>query len=189
MATSLISSIQTISGNQPRIRDIPEAATQTFLAGTPVALNGSGNVIAWAGSIVTSLVGAIIGITKNPGKNLTTAGTAQQLTQGSVPNQTLAQNIQRPYFDPDGATLLETAADDTIFVGQVGPAQTVTQANVGVQYGLTKDSDNHWYVDTAKTTVGTNTCVIIVKLDPNDLSATPRGVYFRFVVGNVQPVV
>lgn len=188
MATSLMNSIQTVSGNQPRIRDIPEAATQTFLAGTPVALNASGDVIAWAGSIVTNLVGAIIGIAKNPGKNLTTAGTAKQLSQGSVPYQTSAVNIQRPYFDPDGATLLETADPDTIFQGQVGPAQTVTQANVGVPYGITKDSDNHWYVDTAKTTQGTNTCVMIVKLDPNDQSATPRGVYFRFIVGYVQPI-
>lgn len=188
MATALITSIQTVSGNQPRIRDIPEAATQTFLAGTPVALNASGNVIAWAGSIVTNLVGAIIGIAKNPGKSLATAGVALQLTQGSVPNQSAAVNIQRPYFDPDGATLLETADPDTIFQGQVGPAQTVTQANVGVPYGMTKDSDGHWYVDTSKTTVGTNTCVMIVKLDPNDQSATPRGVYFRFIVGYVQPI-
>lgn len=188
MATSLISSIQTISGNQPRIRDIPEAATQTFLAGTPVALDASGDVIAWAGVIVTALVGAVIGIAKNAGKNLTTAGTAQQLSQGSVPNQASAKNIQRPYFDPDGATLFEVAVDDTIFQGQVGPLQTALQSDVGIPYGMSKDSDNHWYVDKTKTTVGTNTLVTIVKLDPNDQSATPRGVYFRFIVGNVQPI-
>lgn len=188
MATSLMNSVQTISGNQPRIRDIPEAATQTFLAGTPVALNASGNVIAWAGVIVTNLVGAIIGIAKNPGKSLTTAGTPKQITQGSVPNQPLAQNIQRPFFDPDGATLLEVADPDTIFQGQVGPAQSVTQANVGVPYGITIDTDNHWYVDTAKVTVGTNTAVMIVKLDPNDQATVKRGVYFRFIVGNVQPI-
>lgn len=186
MATSLISSIQSVSGNQPRIRDIPEAATQTFLAGTPVALNASGDVIAWAGSILTALTGAIIGIGKNPGKNLTVAGTAQQLSQGSVPNQPLAQNIQRPYFDPDGNTLFETADPDTIFIGQVGPAQSVTQANVGVAYGISIDTDNHWFVDTSKLTV--NSCVMIVKLDPNDQAATKRGVYFRFIVGNVQPI-
>jgi hypothetical protein len=188
MATSLINSVQTISGNQPRIRDIPEAATQTFKSGTPVALNSSGDVIAWAGTVYATTVGAIIGIAKNFGKNLTVAGTPQQITQGSVPYQSSAQNIQRPYFDPDGATLLETADPDTIFQGQVGPSQSVTQANVGVQYGLTIDSDGHWYVDTTKSTAGTNTAVIIVKLDPDDQSATPRGVYFRFVVGAVQPI-
>jgi len=188
MATNIMQSVQTVSGNQPRIANIPEAATQTFLAGTPVALNSSGDVIAWAGSIVTNLVGAIIGICKNPGKDLTTAGTAKQITQGSVPNQPDAVNIQRPYFDPDGSTLFETADPDTIFSGQVGPSQSVTQANVGVQYGISEDSDDHWYVDTTKTTVGTNTCVIVVGLDPNDQAAVKRGVYFRFVVGNVQPI-
>lgn len=188
MATSLMNSVQTISGNQPRIRGILEAATQTFLAGTPVALNASGNVIAWAGVIYATTVGAIIGVAKNPGKSLTTAGTPKQITQGSVPNQPLAQNIQRPYFDPDGATLLETADPDTIFQGQVGPAQSVTQANIGVQYGLTIDTDGHWYVDTAKVTAGTNTAVIVVRLDPNDQATVKRGVFFRFVVGAVQPI-
>lgn len=188
MATSLIQSVQTISGNQPRIRDISEAATQTFLAGTPVALNASGDVIAWAGAIYATTVGAIIGITKNPGKNLTTAGVAKQITQGSVPNQPSAQNIQRPYFDPDGDTLFETADPDTIFSGQVGPLQTALQSDIGKQYGLTIDTDGHWYVDKTKSTAGTNTAVIVVALDPNDQSATPRGVYFRFVVGSVQPI-
>src|SRR5258708_15945782 len=116
MATSLISSIQTISGNQPRIRDIPEAATQTFIAGTPVALNASGDVIAWAGTIVTNLLGAVIGITKNDGKNLSVAGTAKQLTQGTVPNQSASVNIQRPYFHPAQPTLLQTSAPNTPFL-------------------------------------------------------------------------
>ena len=188
MASSEIHSVQTVSGNQPRMRRIPEASAQTWLPGTPLALNASGFVIPWAGSVLTSGVGAIIGTSKEGSANLTTSGVAQQQSFGAVPNQSAALNISRPYFN-DGRTGIEMADPDTVFSGQVGPAQTVTQANVGVQYGLTKDSDNHWYVDTAKTTIGTNTCVIVTKLDPNDQSATPRGVYFRFVAGNVQPVV
>jgi len=144
-------------------------------------------VIPWAGTIVTNQVGAIIGMSKEQSANLASAGVAQQQTFGSVPNEALAVNISRPYFN-DGRTGIEVADADTIFLAQVGPAQTASQANIGVQYGMTKDSDNHWYVDTAKTTVGTNTCCIVVKQDPNDQSATPRGVYIRFVVGNVQPV-
>lgn len=185
MATNLMQSVQTVSGNQPRIRDIPEAATQAFLAGTPVALNSSGDVIAWGGSDHAATIGSIIGIAKNPGKGLVTAGVPLQITQGSVPNQPLAQNIQRPYFDPDGNTLFETADPDTIFSGQVGPTQSVTQANVGVAYGMAIDSDFHWYVDTSNTS--TPVC-IVVKLDPNDQNATKRGVYFRFLVGSVQPI-
>jgi hypothetical protein len=180
-------SIQTVSGNQPRMRRLAEAAGNTYLAGTPLALNASGFVIPWAGAIVTNQIGAIIGTSKEFGANLASAGVAQQQTFGSVPNEPSAVNISRPYFN-DGLTGVETADSDTIFLGQVSPAQTALQSDIGVQYGMTKDADNHWFVDKAKTTVGTNTCVIIVKLDPNDQSATPRGVYFRFVVGNVQPV-
>jgi hypothetical protein len=179
--------IQTISGNQPRMRRVAEAAGNSFLAGTPVALNSSGYVIPWAGAILGVGTGGIIGITKEFGANLATAGVPQQQTFGSVPNEASAVNISRPYFN-DGRNGLEPADPDSVFIGQVGPSQSVTQANVGLQYGLTKDSDNHWYVDTSKATQGTNTCVVIVKLDPNDQSATPRGVYFQFVAGYVMPL-
>jgi hypothetical protein len=187
VASIEIHSIQTVSGNQPRMRRLAEAAGNSYLAGTPLALNASGFVIPWAGTIVTNQVGAIIGTSKEFGANLASAGVAQQQTFGSVPNESAAVNISRPYFN-DGLTGVETADPDTIFLAQVGPAQTAVQALIGTQLGMTKDADNHWYVDTGKTTVGTNTCVIVVKLDPNDQSATPRGVYVRFVVGSVQPV-
>lgn len=186
MASIEIHSVQTVSGNQPRIRRLLEAAGDTFLAGTPLAL-AAGFVIPWAGAIVTNQVGAIIGMSKEFGAQLAVSGVAQQQTFGTVPNEAAAVNISRPFFN-DGRTGVEVADPDTIFLGQVGPAQTALQSDIGVQYGMTKDADNHWFVDKTKTTVGTNTCVIIVKLDPNDQSATPRGVYFRFVVGNVQPV-
>jgi len=187
VASIEIHSVQTVSGNQPRTRRLAEAAAQTWLSGTPLAFNAAGFVIPWAGALLTTVVGSIIGISKEGSANLTTAGVAQQQTFGSVPNQAAAVNISRPFFN-DGLTGVETADPDTIFLGQVGPAQTAVQALVGTQLGMTKDTDNHWFVDTAKVTIGTNTCVYIVKLDPNDQSATPRGVYFRFVVGNVQPV-
>jgi hypothetical protein len=94
-----------------------------------------------------------------------------------VPFQTSAKNIGRPLFN-DGRIGFEAADNDTIFLGQVGPAQTAVAADVGKQYGMTIDGDGHWYVDRTKSTVGTNTVVTIVRLDPNDQSATPRGVYF-----------
>lgn len=187
MASIEIHSIQTVSGNQPRARRLAEAAGNVYLAGTPLALNASGFVIPWAGALLNNQVGSIIGTSKEFGANLATAGVAQQQTFGSVPNEPAAVNISRPYFN-DGNTGVEVADPDTVFLGQVGPAQTAVQADIGGQFGMTKDTDNHWFVDLTKATPGTNTCVIIVKLDPNDQSATPRGVYFRFVVGNVQPI-
>lgn len=189
MASSEIHSVQSISGNQPRIRRLLEAAGNVFLAGTPVALNAAGFVIPIASPLATftNVQGAIIGTCKVGGNNLATAGVAQQQTFGSVPNEPLAQNISRPYFN-DGKIEVEIADPDTIFLGQVGPAQTATQSLIGTPIGITKDSDNHWFFDTTKTTLGTNTVAMVVKLDPNDQSATPRGIYVRFIVGEVQSV-
>jgi hypothetical protein len=185
LASIEIHSIQTVSGNQPRIRRLGEAAGGVYLAGTPLTLNAAGFVIPWAGTVYATTVGGIIGFSKEFGANLTTAGVAQQQTFGSVPNQTLAVNISRPYFN-DGLTGVETADVDTIFLAQVGPAQTAVQANIGLVYGMTKDADNHWFLDLTKTPA--TAAFLVVKLDPNDQAAVPRGVYIRAVAGLVIPV-
>lgn len=181
MASSEIHSIQTVSGNQPRMRRIIEEAGQTFLSGTPVEIaSGDGGLKAWDG---TTLAAAIAGFSKEAGNNLAALGVVPtaavnpnpQLSFGSVPYETSAQNIARPPFR-DGRIGFEVSTEDTVFQGQVGPAQTTAPTDVGVNYGLTKDSDNHWYVDKTKT--GANAVVTVVKLDPEDQSASPRGVYF-----------
>lgn len=178
MASSEIHSVQSISGNQPRIRQIIEEAGQVFLSGTPVMKKAAdGGIQAWDG---TTVAFGIAGFSKVFGANLATTGVAQQQSFGSVPYEPSAINMSRPYFN-DGRTGFESAISDTVFLGQVGPAQTTAPTDIGIQYGMTKDSDNHWYVDKTKTTVGTNTVVEVVKLDPNDQSASPRGVYFVVV--------
>lgn len=185
MASSEIHAVQTVSGNQPRIRRIIEEATQTFLPGTPVMIaSGDGGVKVWDG---TTVAFGIAGFSLENSANLTTVGVAKQVTQGSVPYQASAQNIQRPYFN-DGKVGFEVAVADTVFRGQVGPAQTALATDVGKQYGLTIDTDNHWFVDKAKLTVGVDTVVTIVKLDPEDQSSTPRGVYFTVLPGAAQIV-
>ena len=68
------------------------------------------------------------------------------------------------------------AVDDTVFYGQVGPAQTPVASDVGKQYGMTIDTDGHWFID--RTKVGAAAVVVIVKLDDND---TTRGVHFQFL--------
>jgi hypothetical protein len=172
-----IHSVQTISGNQPRMRRIIEEATQTFLNGTPVTLAaGDGGVQAWVQGATK-----IAGFVKEAGNNLAATGViptaavnpATQPKFGSVPNEASAVNITRPFF-LDGRIAVELANADTVFLGQTN--DTVTQANVGVTYNLTKDTDNHWYVDLTNTT---NLVATIVRLDPNDQLATHnRGVYF-----------
>jgi hypothetical protein len=178
MSSSEIHSIQSISGNQPRIRRIIEEAGQTFLAGTPLMKKASdGGMQAWDGATIAL---GIAGFSKEFGANLATTGVAQQQSFGSVPYESAAFNMSRPYFN-DGRTGFEEALSDTVFLGQVGPAQTAAPTDIGIQYGMTKDTDNHWFVDKTKTTVGTNTVVTVVKQDPNDQSASPRGVYFVVV--------
>jgi hypothetical protein len=181
MASAEIHSIQSVSGNQPRIRRLPEEAGQTFLPGTPVQIaSGDGGLKAWDG--VTVAFG-IAGFSKEAGNNLAVLGVIptasspgpQSLTFGSVPFEPAAKNIGRPLFN-DGRQGFEVSAIDTVFLGQVGPAQTTLATDVTKQYGMTLDADGHWYVDKTKT--GASAVVEITKLDPNDQSATPRGVYF-----------
>jgi hypothetical protein len=185
LASQIISSVQSISGNQPRIRRIIEEAGQTALSGVPVQINATdGGVQEWDG---TTVAAGIAGFSKEFFNNLTTTGVPKQITQGKVPYQASAVNIQRPFFD-DGRIGFETATEDTVFQGQVGPSQTALVSDVGVSYGMTKDSDGHWFVDKTKTTVGTNTVVTIVNLNPDDQSATPRGVYFQVQQAAIQLV-
>lgn len=178
MATAEIHAVQTISGNQPRMKRVIEEAGQTFLPGTPVQVAaGDGGLQAWVQGATK-----IAGFSKEAGNNLGALGVAPtaavnptpQPSQGSVPFQASAVSITRPVFR-DGRQGIEVANTDTIWAGQVGPAQTALATDIGVTYNLTKDADNHWYVD--KTNV-VNLVATIVKLDPSDQSATPRGVYF-----------
>jgi len=193
MASSEIHSVQSTSGNQPRIRRIIEEAGQTFLSGVPVQVaSGDGGLKEWDGATVAF---GIAGFSKEGGNNLGALGVLptaavtplQTLTFGSVPFETSAKNIGRPLFN-DGRIGFEAADSDTVFLGQVGPAQTALASDVGKSYGMTKDGDNHWFVDKTKSTVGTNTVVTIARLDPNDQSATPRGVYFTVATASAQLV-
>lgn len=198
MASALIQERGTVSGNQMRMSRQNEDATQTFLAGTPLQLNPANSCLkAWDGVTITN---GIAGISKEFGAGLTTAGVPLGTTQaaagpsatgpgggigfptggGGVQNEPAAINLTRPYFN-DGKTGVILAIVDSLFYGQVGPLQVVASTDVGKQYGLTKDTDGHWYVDKTKT--GINACVAITGLDNWD---TARGVLFTFLAGVAQ---
>jgi hypothetical protein len=175
-----------------RMSRLIEAAAQTFLAGTPVMLNTTtGAVQAWNGTTIDK---GIAGIAKEFGANLATAGVPLGIPSppfvpgtlpppgggmkfGSVPNMPLAQNLLRPYFN-DGRTGIVLAITDTLFFGQIGPTQAApTVADIGKIFGLTKDTDDHWYVDRTKT-LATNAVLQVTNLDQWD---TRRGVLFQFL--------
>ena len=173
MATALIQSRNTVSGNQPRMQRLIEDAGQTFKSGTPLQIHSTnGSLKAWDGATVSD---AIAGVSKEFGANLAVAGTAQQQTFGSVQNESAAANYSRPYFN-DGKTGIEVANQDTVFYGQVGPSQTTAATDIGLQYGMTIDTDGHWFVDKTKT--GASAVVEVVGLDQWDAA---RGVLFVFL--------
>lgn len=195
-----ITVVQTISGNTDFTGSENEAASQTFLAGTPVYLV-SGNITAWTGN-TTQL---IAGVSMEDAHNLASAGLGAPgpftgvgfpgtgTTFGSVPNEVSAVNIPRGAPFVTGQILFNKSVDDTIFEAQfdnsvtgTALAATPTQALVGTLAGLTADlsAPIYWSVDGSKTTPGTSATsasVEIVGLNPID-GAIPNGrVRFRFL--------
>ena len=171
MASNPIRPVRTTNESQPLVHRYPEAATQTYIMGTPVEniTNDAGYISAWDANVAH----LILGISAEDAANLTTHGTAKQLTFGTVLNQSSASNISRPYFN-DGKTGTFVGALGTVFEGQCASTSTFAQTDIGKQYGLTKDTDNHWYIDKTKT--GANAVLTIVGIDANDT----RGAYFTF---------
>lgn len=177
MASAVIFANGAQSGSQPRIRRLPEKNAQTFIMGVPVMIDAATNSIKeWDGVTVAQ---GIAGVAKEPASNLTATGVKQfqALANNPVVNQPLAQKIVRGAPYNDGRIGFEMADTDIQFFAQVGPLQT--QANVGAvgsQFGMTKDADGHWFVDTTK--VGAAAVCQVVKLDTID---TVRGVWIVFL--------
>lgn len=152
----------------PLIANVGEKATQTFKSGTVVCLS-TGYIAAWGGADPAG-VAVLCGVSIVPGSNLTTANTPQVASFGSVPNQASAKNYAIGSPANDGKCQIYVADDKTIFAGTFGSngsAATIAVTNVGVAYGLTIDSgSNYWYVDSNKSTLGTNTAVVVEGIDP-----------------------
>lgn len=180
---SPINQVQEKAGTTPWTDALPEAAGQNFAVGTPVMLSAVGSpryVQNWDGATVTA---GILGVSESFGVNLPTAGAGApvppygqitgsiaQQTYGIVPNQPGAFNIAIGAPSQDGRTLFIAAREATVFealfdnsAGAVAADYTPTLADVGVSYGLTKDSGGpFWYVDKSKTAAAA--CVQIVSL-------------------------
>lgn len=179
---------------------IIEEAGQTFLYGMPVQINGTdGGVQLWDG---TTLTAGIAGFAAQSAQNLGSTGAGAPsgfspvLGPGStigsyVPpgnaNQPLA--VITPPMVPitDGYNYFFTAAPTTVFIGRIGTSASVTPVattnqQVGVAYGLTKDTGNNfWYVDTNKT--GGSAAVRVIGLSPLEPVGTVGG-HVLFVVLN-----
>lgn len=187
------------AGTTPYTSAQPEKAGQTFAFGTPVQLSG-GYVQAWDGATVTA---GILGIAESFGLNLASnglgaptppfggiTGTGAIQTYGSVPNEPNAVNIALATPISDGRTLYMEPNQDNIFqalfdnsAGNVAADWTPTQADLGVNYGLTKDATKpYWYVDKNKT--GANAVLQIVGLPAGSYANAP--VNFVFLSAAIQ---
>jgi len=151
------------------IRNDQEAATQSYLQGTPVQL--SGGYLQACATINSAASALIAGISTVAGASLTTSGVAkmQNLTQ-KVPNQPLAV-ITALGAPPNDGTSQYLAADQIqTFSGTMGNSSDGTLAILAVTmrgsiYGLTKDATNNlWYVDQNITTVAGGACIEVVEL-------------------------
>lgn len=202
----IIQAVKTNSGNTPLMDANPEKAGKTFLEGVPVMLT-SGYVQEWDANVAAaSPTVGIIGVSKQPGSNLGSDGAGAptqpygqvgfpgtSTTFGNVQYETSAKNIPMGAPAVDGRTYYEVAVEDSVFLaqfdnanGSVAADYTPTQAMIGKQFGLTKDATGHWYVDNNKTTVGTNTVVVLVDLDPTTGSIVNGNVLFRFLTAYCQ---
>jgi hypothetical protein len=173
-----------------------EEAGQTFVYGVPVQVNGTdGGVQIWDG---TTLTAGIAGFSIQAAQNLGTTGSgaAQAFTPllgpgsniGSyAPNSTQSLAVITPPMVPMsiGLSGFAVAAPTTVFLGRIGTSATVTPVattnqQVGVAYGLTKDTGNNfWYVDVNKT--GGSAAVRVVSLYPGENVGTSGG-HVLFIV-------
>jgi hypothetical protein len=173
-----------------------EEAGQTFVIGTPVQVKAAdGGLQAWDGATVAA---GIAGISLENANNLGSTGSGAPvgfspiLGPGSVvgnyaanPNQPSA--VITPPMTPmsDGRLRFLIAAPGTVFIAKIGTTGSApiatAQTQVGIQYGLTKDSgNNYWYVDTSKT--GGSAVLAVVGLSPLEPVGTVGGhVLFVFL--------
>lgn len=182
-----------------------EAATQTFLAGVPVMINAAGYLVEWTG-VTYSYTGAagtgLLGVCPLPGFNLASAGLGApgaftgvgfpgaSLTVANVPNETQAVTIYRGVPFVDGRNLVFKAVGATYFLVQVDNSAyavaadgTLVQGDVGLTFGLTKDTTGHWYLDRSKVAGTNNTVVTVVAGYPN----SGVGILNGFAIVKFQP--
>ena len=171
---------RTTDDSQPSILRYPEKAAQTFLAGTPVFRDNAvnGGVAEWSGVVATSKVA---GIAIEPGSNLATVGVKKTLTFGSVQNQSAAVNIPRGAPLNDGSVGVQLADDTTEFLAQFLDTVPALETDVGKTYGLTKDSNNYWYIDKGK-----SDSVVVTQLYSGDADRNGGRAFFRFISAAAQ---
>lgn len=155
-----------------------ENAGETFKMGTPVKLDANGHITACTFAAPET----VYGVASEAGHNLTTDNTAQDLNDGTVPNQTSAVVTPIGAMIRDGKCGVYAANGQTVFSIALKATQVFTEAMVGVTYGIFKDATSgFWYLDNTDT-IGDNAVATVVGNDsaaPNTSAGGAR-VFFIF---------
>lgn len=171
--------VQSQQGALPAAGRAPEDAAQTFKVGVPIRL-----VSGLVQECTFSAADIVYGISSEPAHNLTTAATAQDLSEGTPQNQASAITTPVGAWIRDGLLGFYKANGLTIFSISLKTGQVFTQALVipGTLYGLTKDATTgFWYLDNTDTT-GNNAVANLIGVDPSCPNTVAGGsrVYFTF---------
>lgn len=137
----------------------PEAALQTFKNGA--LLVAAAGFIQEAGANPT----AVVGVSAEPGKNLTVAGVAQGVLDG-----------QSRFIPVLPHSVFEMNLDKASALGYLS-----LQTDLGALYGVTKDANGIWYIDVDKT-AGNARVVVVGFRDP--VGTASARVYALFKNGN-----
>lgn len=163
----------------PAMTRAPEAATQTFQVGVPLRLvSGFVQECTFVGADI------VYGVSAEPAHNLTVAGTGQDESEGTPPNQPTAITTAVGAWIRDGNEGTYNANGSTVFSIALKATQVFTQALLiaGTLYGLVKDATTgFWYLDNTVTS-GNNAVVELLGLDsscPNTVTGGCR-VFVQF---------
>jgi len=159
----------------PVIKRWPENAGETALMGVPVLITSG---YAGESPAINDGTDQIFGFSLEFFHDLDSDGVPKTLTYGAVQNQSNAVLIPAGAPLSDGCIGVVVANSNTEFLGRVGSSQTVSASDLGASFGLTKDSNNQWYVDTSKTTVNGGACVKLTEI----IDADTEGGLVAFVV-------
>lgn len=164
----------------PAQDEVKEKASQTFKRGVPLKLNGG-----FLDEVTFSAADIIYGVSREEGHNLDADGTAQELSEGTPPNQPSAKKIPVGARIRSGKVGVYLANSNTVFSIMLKDGQTFSDSlviNPGTLYGLTKDgTSGFWFIDTT-VTAGNSAVAQIIGVDPESPNTVAAGarVYFQF---------
>ena len=156
-----------------------EAATQTYKQGVPLRLS-SGDLVECDTADPWVAADVVVGISAEPGHNLTTAGTKEPAySEGSPVNQASAKIIPAGAWSRDGNCGFYPADGKNVFLISLKSGQTYSEAlkvAAGSYYTLKQDgTSKYWYLDSTDL-VGNNAVAEIV----GGVSDDTTKVLFRF---------